>query len=272
MKKKVSIILPYYNRLKLLEKTLKSFNFLYKKNNLEIVIVDDVSNIDNDPTKLKNKFKSLDLKIIKLKNKTGINPCYPYNVGVKNSTGDILILSSPETFHINNIFTLTNNFENLNDNNYFLFSVFCLTDKTITEKINNLNKQNEIINLIKSEEINFHKNLGEFGYSFNNKYGSWFLHPTYRRTGLNFLTAIKRDLFYDISGFDERFRFGTGYDDDEFRDRLIERNIDFIYYENLVGIHVDHEIVNNENPTTNDNIYNDSKINKYKKNDLWGLM
>ena len=267
--KKISIILPYYNRKTLLLHTLKSFEHFYCDKNIEIVIVDDSS---DEEERLENRLNfKLDINLVRLENKNGINPCYPYNVGVRHSTGDILILSSPETFHTSNIFDLTDNFANLNEKTYLLFSVFCLTDnKIINELIKKIDFM-DILDLIHKVKHNFYVNVGEQGYSFNNKFGSWYLHSKFRPTGLNFFTAITREKFYEMSGFDERFRFGTGYDDDEFRDRLIESGVNFIYYDNILGIHVNHEIVNNRPPTTNHVLYQETKINKYFKNNRWGI-
>ena len=58
--KKISIILPYYNRKTLLLHTLKSFEHFYCDKNIEIVIVDDSSDEEerlensNDKEKSKN--------------------------------------------------------------------------------------------------------------------------------------------------------------------------------------------------------------------------
>lgn len=264
---KVSIILPYYNRKDLILNTLKSFEFFYSDKNLEIVIVDDVSSEEHRLENLIN-FK-LDIKLIRLENKTGINPCYPYNVGVRESSGDVIILSSPETFHTTNIFEISNNFFDLNDNTYLLFSVFCLTKPDLIETIikSNFSECLELINQVKP---NLFTNLGENGYAFNNNFGSWYTHSIYRPSGLNFFTALTRNKFFELSGFDERFRKGTGFDDDEFKFRLIESGVEFKYNDEAIGIHLNHEIVNNMPPTTNQSVYDMSRNNRYLKNELWG--
>jgi glycosyltransferase involved in cell wall biosynthesis len=270
MGKKISIILPYYNRKKLILNTLKSFEYFYQNKNIEIIIVDDMSSEEH---RLENSLNfNLDIKLIRLTVKNGINPCYPYNVGVRESSGDIIILSSPETLHTSDIFEISNNFEKLNDNTYLLFSVFCLTKNNIIDSIINTENFDESVNIINSIIPKFYENLGELGYSFNNKFGSWYTHSNYRPSGLNFFTAITREKIFQMSGFDERFRFGTGYDDDEFKERLIESGTNFIYYDNAIAIHINHEVVNNSAPTTNHGIYLMSKDDKYVKNDLWGII
>lgn len=266
--RKVSLILPYYNRKKLLLNTLNSLNFFYSKYNLEVVIIDDVS-IDSEQIFFED-YKNLDLniKVIKLKIKNGINPCYPYNVGVRESSGDILLLSSPETFHTADIFKLCNNFYELTDSSYLLFSVFCLTDKNIINKILSNTDFNDTLRLINNEKNNFYLNLGINGYSYNNNYGSWYLHSSIKPSGLNFMSAITKQKFYSMSGFDERYRYGTGYDDNEFKDRLVKSNTLFKYYDEALCIHINHSIVNNALPTTNENLY--KTIKEYNYNDYWG--
>lgn len=268
MENKVSIILPYYNRKELVSLTLKSFEHFYSEQNVEVVIVDDGS---SDEHRLEGSLDfNLDIKLIRLEGKNGINPCYPYNVGVRESSGDILILSSPETFHTTNVFETSNNFNDLNDNTYLLFSVFCLTDINSTNTIKSEKDFNVSLDVFEVIKPNLYKNLGENGYVFNNKYGSWYTHSEYRPSGLNFFTAITRKKFYELSGFDERFRFGTGFDDDEFKDRLIESGVVFKYIDNGLGIHIDHEVVNNMSPTTNKSLYIQTNSDKYLKNESWG--
>lgn len=268
---KYSIILPYYNRKQLINTTLLSFVKFYKnRDDIEIIIVDDHSNEHHKLNNLILDFKMLNIKLIDLglnsdKKINEVNPCYPYNVGVKHSSGEILILSSPETFHTTNMFEITNNFEKINDSTYILLSVFCLTDKSITDNIIssdfNINDDNKK-KMTTFNDINREK--------FNNKYGSWYLHSVFRKTHLNFFSVITRKTYNELSGFNEKYRYGTGYDDTEFLDRLKQYIENFIYYDNAYAIHVDHEIVHNLPPTTNYNLY--IKNEPYLKNDNWGIL
>ncbi len=265
----VSIILPYYNRLPLLINTMRSFEHFYIDKDVEVIIVDDGS---SDEHRLDNYEFKIKTKIIRLENKNGINPCYPYNVGVRHSSGDTLILSSPETFHTKDMFSITNNFSELKNDTYLLFSVFCITQNDMINEVLTEPDFNLVANKMRNSIPKFYSYLGENGYPFNNKFGSWYLHGQIRPSGLNFFTAITREKYYEMSGFDERFRFGTGFDDNEFKDRLLISNTKFIYYDNAVAIHVNHEVVNNSAPTTNQSVYQQSIIDKYKKNSEWGKL
>lgn len=254
---KVSLILPYYNRKELFEYSLKTFEKLYRFNDLELVVVDDGSRPDQKLDKLlTNSYLNTKLITIKHpKHRTQVNPCYPYNVGVRASSGDVIVLSSPETFHTTNMFDISNNFEKI-ANNYVLFSVFCLTDKS-------LNRGDLDISL-------FHKNLGENGHAFNNRYGSWYLHSRYRPSNLNFFSAISKQNYYKLSGFDQNYRNGSGGDDQEFAERVVKLVDGVVYYDKAVAIHQDHEIVHGLKPFTNKRLYNQHV--PYKFNDNWGKL
>lgn len=276
MNKIVSIILPYYNRKDKIKITLDSYQNFYRGiHDLEIIIVDDGSSEEHKLNDIVNDYE-LDIKLINLppkKSKNEVNPCYPYNVGVRNSRGNILVLSSPETFHTKNMYIETECFDKLNDESYLLLSTFCCTDKQVIKNIINndfcLNKDTNDL---------FINGLGEGFLSdgktkrpnFNNKYGSWYLHSKYKKSDLNFLTCMTRNLYYKMSGFNEKYRNGTGYDDNEFLDRI--KNYvpleNFYYYDNFVGIHIDHEVVHNLPPTMNEQIYKENSL--YLNNDKWG--
>lgn len=263
MDRSVSIILPYYNRKELIIHTLRSFELLYVNKNVEIVIVDDGSNKQNMLEDIVSNF-NLNIKLIRIGNKNGINPCYPYNVGVRHSTGDIIVLSSPETLHTKSIYEVSNNFELLNEDSYLFFSVFCITDEKMLKEII---EQDYSVELFREH---FHKNLGELGYEYNNKYGSWYTHSKYKKTDLNFLSVMTSKNYKELSGFDERFRFGTGLDDNEFSERCRQLIDKFIYYDDMEAIHINHEQVSVGNQVSNMGLYN-TKSN-YEKNDKWGLL
>lgn len=258
----VSIVLPYYNRKQYLKVTLDSFEYYYSdKKDLQIVIVDDGSNLDNVLDDLVCLY-NLNIKLIRIENKKGINPCYPYNVGVRNSDGNIIVLSSPEIFHTRNIFKISNNFEKLTNYNYLQFSVFCVTDKDIKNVLLSDNRP------FVAKEVFINSKIPYFYKNF----GTWYTHGKIKNDCFNFLSACTRDTYFNLSGFNEVFVKGTGYDDTDFRDRLLRYiNNNVVWYDDFVAIHIDHPACSNDN-NTNFLLYNELKNKIYKKNDMWGKL
>jgi predicted glycosyltransferase involved in capsule biosynthesis len=75
-----------------------------------------------------------------------------------------------------------------------------------------------------------------------------------------------------LSGFNEAFVVGTGYDDADFRDRLLKYiNNNVVWYNDAVAIHIDHPACSTDN-NTNSLLYNTLKNKVYEKNDKWGLL
>ena len=63
-----SIILPYYNRKSLLINTLNSFvKFYSKRNDLEIIIIDDGSSVEHKLDDAIKKFDTLKIKFSKFR-------------------------------------------------------------------------------------------------------------------------------------------------------------------------------------------------------------
>ena len=271
--KKVSILLPYYNRKKLLLNTLRSYEYFYADKSLEICIVDDGSAEDQRIDDVSKLYPTLDIKLYRVKVKNGINPCVPYNIAARISTGDVLVLTSPETFHTADMYELSSNFSEVENGKYLCFSVFCLTDQDIYKKIFSDKSFESSINIFNEEfRALLFDDLGEEGRAgFSNRFGSWYLHSQYRPSSLNFFTALKRELYFGLSGFDESYRNGTGYDDNEFLDRLRDRVDDIVYIDDACAIHVDHPPVYGKgSPISNQAIYLSRR--KYLKNDDWGKL
>jgi GT2 family glycosyltransferase len=105
---KVSVVLSCFNRSSLLRHSLSSIVKQSFASPLEIVIVNDGQ--ENDETKMVcDEFSDkLTIKYIFSghRNAAGLvsrNPCVPNNIAVKQSTGDVIILTCPEIYHVNNV-------------------------------------------------------------------------------------------------------------------------------------------------------------------------
>lgn len=100
---KVSIIIPAYNEEKVIRKKLLSIRDLnYPKNLVETIIVDDCSS--DDTVKIVKKFKGVKLIL----HKTRKGQTSAINTGVRNSTGDYLLISDSDTlFEKNSLINAT---------------------------------------------------------------------------------------------------------------------------------------------------------------------
>lgn len=110
MNNKISVIIPTYNRAKLLIKSLSSvLNQTY--NNIELIIVDDGST--DDTKKIIDKINDNRIKYIKLRNNKG--PGYARNLGIKYSKGNyIAFQDSDDIFHKDKLEKQINNLKRMN--------------------------------------------------------------------------------------------------------------------------------------------------------------
>ena len=109
---KISVIIPTYNRGKIIGNSIKSvLNQTFK--NLEIIVVDDGS---KDNTKeIVDKFKDERIRYIKLQNNTGA--AYARNIGIKNAIGQyISFQDSDDIFYPDKLERQLKNIINKNSN------------------------------------------------------------------------------------------------------------------------------------------------------------
>jgi len=200
---KISIVTSYFNRKNLLINTLNSL-LITKHNNFEMIIVDDGSSDEERLEDLLISFPFIKLIRIEPEEKWYINPCIPFNKGIKMSTGDIIILQNPECFHTDDIISFVN--DNLSPEDYFVFGCYSL----------NLEKTNLL--------IQDYKNYSAFTYNqrsvTHDGDDGWYNHSVFRPKAYHFTSAIYKSKMDELNGFDERFANGYGYDDDELLHRI----------------------------------------------------
>jgi len=206
----ISIVMSYYNRIALLQYTLKTIQ-KSKYKNFEVVIVDDFSNKENSLQGIKNEFSDISINLIEMsslmKVKEYNNPCIPYNVGFRASKGDIILIQNPECCHVGDVISFAVN--HIKENNYLSFHCFACD-------------RNDLTKLHNGETIIYDRQQPSKA--------KWYNHREHRPTGYHFCTAISRKNLIKLNGFDERFAFGHSYDDDEFLQRIknLELNIEFV--------------------------------------------
>ncbi len=228
---KISIVMAYFNRLPHLAKTLESISFSSVRDRCEIIIVDDGSESKHDPNSV-TKF-GLNVKVITIPDgeRKWKNPCVPFNRGFDAATGDIVVIQSPECFHVGDILSSASS---MKCNEYLSYSVLNLIESTHVKKFEKMtakaiyNQANRIFNVDNvSDDVT--KN-------------HWYNHPFYRPRGYHFISAIWRKHLVDINGFDERYANGHAWDDDDLIERIKRYGLDItcVPPQTVFGIHQYH--------------------------------
>lgn len=194
---KISIVLTYHNRQKLLEKSLHSFaESEYKDFN--VVIVDDCS-----PKDIKLPKLPYQVDILKLENKTWLNVAPVFNIGFKYAllaNPDIIIFQSAECYHVGDVISYA---ARITDKDYISFGCFQI-DKQSTLNGHDINA---LVKDFKPNQQGASRDIGQ---------NCWWNHPIYAREGLYWCAAITAKNLIKLNGIDERFSYGYAHEDSYF--------------------------------------------------------
>jgi len=220
--KLISVVMSYYNRKKHLINTLNSI-IKSAYSNFEVIVIDDASDKEHRIEDLQEIFNFLKIIRIEKEDKKHVNPCVPINIGLNNSSGDIIIIQNPECLHYNDVFSHVIN--NIEKNKYLVYTTI---NKDVVDIVAEFNwGKNNITDLLK---INKNTNV-------NNE---WYCHKNYRPAAYNFCAAITREDLVELNGFDERYAFGIERDDVEFLTRIKRKKMDIIIVDDIIVIHQTH--------------------------------
>lgn len=223
----ISIVTSYYNRKKLFEETLKSIQKSRVKD-IEFIVVDDGSDPGQRLESLQSRYPFL--KIIRLEraDKWYINPCVPFNIGIREAKGDKIVLQNPECLHVHDVLACVE--DELTDENYISMSCYAVSPE-----------QNKLV-----PSHNAHGTLDQFIRTLPQQIyrggdlPGWYNHSTIRPTHFHFCAAISRNNMAKLNGFDERFSNGIGYDDDEIVARIKMLGLKMIIKDDVSVIHQHH--------------------------------
>lgn len=197
-KMKISIVMSYYNRQKLLNKTIESLEQSSVKD-FELIIVDDASPV---PVRCDRADKIIR---IEPKDKWYHNPCIPYNMGFREATGDIIMIQNPECYHVGDVLAFTQS--HMRQGLYLSFACYA-------------------INALETDRFyrGIMPELGNYVFAANSKikkeYNGWYNHSKYRPVAYHFCSAIMREDCHALGGFDERYAHGVAFDDDDLIRRI----------------------------------------------------
>lgn len=212
--------MTYFNRKKLILNTLESLK-KSSHDNFSVIVVDDGSDdsilLDGYP------FETRVIRIEK-KDKSWLTHTPAQNIGVQialNIGAEILVLQNAEARHIGDVLKYAE--ENITQSNYLSFACYSLS-KNNSELPELDDKIEGIIN---------NNNIG----AYDSEHDSWYNHPLYRGTGYDFCAAITRENIIKLNGYDERYKDGYCYSDDDFVMRIKRLGLEILIPINPFVVH-----------------------------------
>ncbi|MFV8322653.1 glycosyltransferase family 2 protein [Flavobacterium sp. LB3P21] len=225
----ISIVTAYFNRRKLLIRTLDSMTSNYGTIDFEFIVVDDGSEDEERLEDLQQIYPFLRVIRLDKSDKWYSNPCIPFNRGFEEAKGDKIILQNPECYHFDNILEYVD--KHLKKNDYISFGCYSLDKKNTDDDALFFDRDN-VMSLI---ENNAHIVQTDGGLG-------WYNHSRYRPSSYHFCTAMMTSDLVDLGGFDPRYALGHGYDDDEFIFRVKQKRMHINYVDTIKVIHQNHYV------------------------------
>lgn len=206
---KISIVMSYYNRKVLLDRTIDSIRRSEFKD-IEIIIVDDAS-----PEPL----SCADVNVIRIepKDKWWHNPCIPFNMGLKRATGDVIVIQNPECIHYGDVLSFVA--ESIKPKTYLSFACYAINQS-----------QTEQLSLGVWPEIEDKTFSGK-------ERNGYYNHSVFRPVGYHFCSAIMRHDLDKFGGFDPDYGMGISFDDDDFVYRVYNAGMNIKIIDNPFVMH-----------------------------------
>jgi GT2 family glycosyltransferase len=223
----ISVVTAYFNRRKLLLRTLESVKLNYGKIDFEFIVVDDGSDEDERLEDLQNTYPFLRVIRLEKTDKWYSNPCIPFNRGFEEAYGEKIVIQNPECYHFDNILKYVD--QHLKKNDYLSFGCFSLDKKNTDDDTLFFNRNN--IELLIENNTHIVQTDGGLG---------WYNHSIFRPTAYHFCTAIMTSDLVDLGGFDTRYALGHGFDDDELIFRIKQKGMKIQFINSEKVIHQNH--------------------------------
>jgi len=232
----ISVTMAYYNRPGLLRNTLWAYRHLHDDlSDVEFVIVDDQSEPGLEASPVVEELgDALNVRVLQRVHKVGRNPAVPINASVRNASGDIVIVTNPETMPITPVLDVVREFSGGLSRRYAVASCYSVSEV----------KQGIIDGLDPSrpgfvDEIRNRLAPQSRAATFDGDDG-WYEHPTFLARGLYFCAAMRRDDFVAVGGIDEDFSAGNAWEDTDFLRRLAENGFEMGHLPGAVCLHQHH--------------------------------
>jgi hypothetical protein len=213
-----SILMPYVHRPDALRNTLLSLAHHYRgRRDYEVLILEDVPQDRKIPGAqealddlLREHSHEVPLSWCPVSFLDTYNPCRAYNHGAKVARGSVLLLTSPEVFHLADVLAgLDAEFER-EPESYVVCSCEAAAEGTTRAD---------------SPE------------GFRYKRAMWYQHSRERNVLYHFCNAIPRQAYLDLGGMCEEFAGGIAYEDNDFRDRVLASGLRVVTRDDLRTVH-----------------------------------
>jgi len=231
MSKQIHIVMSYYNRKAQLLKTLETIKSLNKFKNLNVIIVDDCSNLDNRLEDIVSNY-NFNIKLLRVEpeKKNWYNPCITYNYGfihLEAADDDVVIIQNPECTYNGDI--LNHSLITTTHSNYLVYNCASLNKEQTNSYINN-----STFEPAKTADPASDPN------SYDGEV-TWYTHSKFRPKHFHFCSSITYKNLKKLNGFDVRFQSGHGFDDDEFSLRVSRLGLNRQFISKPFVYHLWHE-------------------------------
>lgn len=189
--------MAHFNRPAELQAAVEMYDRIYPDLDLEISICDDGSLL---PPTTKGRVVSLPQK------GHALNPCVPLNHAVRNSTGDVIVLTNPEIEH---------------------------RDRVLDKMVEALQEPNDYVmtGCRDTRRGDWYAGPEAPRAPVGGR------QPIPRGSYLHFCTMFRRELFDAVDGFDEEYRHVPGCEDNDWLWRLYVHGVNFKYVPGVVWHH-----------------------------------
>lgn len=235
---KVSVVIPTYNRAKLLYRTLYTLFKQHDENYEVLVSNDDDLDKYQETEAVVHEFQALGMPIQyfytgQYKRGSGWSlESYPYNVGIKHASGDIIILNSGDVMSVNN--TIDRHRQELISNeNFATISTVHAITALIQDSIDSYNWKEDAKTLLFKGSC--YKMFTGYGTSYTESYPIEDAGAPY-----HFQMGIWKKHLHEIRGFDEDFYGLMPCGDDDLANRLKIKGITFKVLPEALAIHQFH--------------------------------
>jgi len=262
---KLTIITTTYDREWYLDKGLYSV-FAQEYKPFEVLVIDDGSFVFGGTKRVIKKWqeKHSNLRYIYNHNPGYKNCCLAQNIGIKESRGDVILMTNPEILHVGNSFGQHMEWHEKQDKIYVSGGTVYFLYNDAVGKLDweQLRNPELITKLPEARDWpEGHQPVPE-DILIN------------RNVCAAFSASIRKEHLVAVGGFDERFQSCWGYDDFDLQDRLQMSGVDLISEPNIVSIHLRHGATGDHIPVnSNEILYKDKRkpmvANQGKK---WGVI